>query len=254
MTGRLFVVGLGPGDPRQLTGEAAAALAEAEAVYGYGPYLDRLPARPNQSRHPFDNREEPARAEAALKHAEEGAVVALVSGGDPGVFAMAATVCDVIAKGPAGWRAIDLVIVPGVTAALAVAARAGAPLGDDFAVISLSDNQRPWPAIEERLKAAARAGFVVALYNPASRARPWQLDAAVSALATVLSAETPVIFARAISREDEQLSVTTLGSAGGAAADMATLVIVGSAATRTIPRPGRSPLVYTTRARGRATT
>jgi len=166
------VVGLGPGDPRQLTGEATAALAQAEAVYGYGPYLHSLTLQPHQTRYPSDNREEPQRAAAALKHAETGAVVALVSGGDPGVFAMAATVCDAVERGPASWRTIDIVVVPGITAALAAAARAGAPLGDDFAVLSLSDNQRPWPEIEERLEAAARAGFVIALYNPSSRARP----------------------------------------------------------------------------------
>jgi precorrin-3B C17-methyltransferase len=254
LSGRLFVIGLGPGDPRQLTGEAAAALAEAEAVYGYRPYLDRLAIEPGQSRHPFDNREEPARAEAALRRAETGAVVALVSGGDPGVFAMAATVCDVIDGGPDSWRAIDVIIVPGITAALAAAARVGAPLGDDFAVVSLSDNQRPWPLIEARLKSAAQAGFVLALYNPVSRARPWQLGAALAALGTVLRTETVVIFARAIGRAGEQLSATTLGRAGNEAADMATLVIVGSAATRAILRPGKHPLVYTARARGQAAT
>jgi precorrin-3B C17-methyltransferase len=254
LTGRLFVVGLGPGAPRQLTGEAEAAIAAAEAIYGYGPYLDRLPSRPCQSRHPSDNREEPARAEAALRHAGKGAVVALVSGGDPGVFAMAATVCDAIEAGPETWRTIDVAIVPGITAALAVAARVGAPLGDDFCVISLSDNLRPWPLVEQRLRAAASAGFVLALYNPASRARPWQLGAAFAALATVLPAETPVIFGRAIGREGERVSVTNVSRAGNEPADMATLVIVGSAETRAIARPGLSPLVYTPRARGRAVT
>jgi precorrin-3B C17-methyltransferase len=254
LSGRLFVVGLGPGDPRFLTGAAAEALAEAEAVYGYAPYLDRLALHPHQARHGFDNREEPARAEAALRHADEGAVVALVSGGDPGVFAMAATVCHAIAGGPESWRAIDLVVVPGITAALAAAARLGAPLGDDFAVISLSDNQRPWSEIEARLGAAAQAGLVLALYNPASRARPWQLDAAFAALAGVLPAETAVIFARAIGRNDEELSVTALGAARGQPADMATLVIVGSARTRIVSRPGRNPLVYTARTDGRPST
>jgi precorrin-3B C17-methyltransferase len=247
MSGRLLVVGLGPGDPRFLTQEAEVALAAAEAVYGYLPYLDRLPIRSGQSRHPSDNREELARASAALTHAAEGAVVALVSGGDPGVFAMAAAVCEAIEKGPEGWRTLDVVVVPGVTAMLAVAARAGAPLGNDFCAISLSDNLKPWPLVEQRLAAAAAAGFVIALYNPASRARPRQLGTALAVLSGVLPPTTPVIFGRAVGRDDERLTVATLATAGSEAADMATLVIVGSTETRVVARPGRDPLVYAPR-------
>ncbi len=163
MSGSLAIIGLGPGDDRYLTREAEEALATAEALYGYGPYLDRVPARDGQTRHASDNREEGARAKAALLHAAEGAQVAIVSGGDPGVFAMAASVCEEIAAGPEGWRALDVRIVPGITAMLAVAARAGAPLGHDFCAISLSDNLKPWELILQRLDAAAGAGFVVAL-------------------------------------------------------------------------------------------
>ena len=132
MSGHLAVVGLGPGDARCLTPEAEAALADAHALYGYGPYLDRVPARAGQTRHGSDNREERARAAAALRHAAEGARVTVVSGGDPGVFAMAAAVCEEIESGPESWRALDIAIVPGITAMLAVAARIGAPLGHDF--------------------------------------------------------------------------------------------------------------------------
>ena len=139
-------------------------------LYGYGPYLDRVPARAGQTRHASDNREERARAAAALRHAAQGARVAVVSGGDPGVFAMAAAVCEEIEAGPESWRALDVAIVPGITAMLAVAARIGAPLGHDFCALSLSDNLKPWELIERRLDAAAGAGFVIALYNP-SRAR-----------------------------------------------------------------------------------
>jgi len=173
VSGRLAVVGLGPGDARWLTPEADAALGDAEALYGYAPYLDRVPARATQSRHPSDNREEAARAAAALAQAAAGRKVALVSGGDPGVFAMAAAVCEAIERGPQAWRALDVAIIPGVTAMLAVAAQAGAPLGHDFCALSLSDNLKPWEMIERRLDAAAGAGFVLALYNPVSRARPW---------------------------------------------------------------------------------
>ncbi len=248
MSGRLAVVGLGPGDARWLTQEADAALAAADALYGYGPYLDRVPSRPGQVRYPSDNREESARATAALRHASDGAQVAIVSGGDPGVFAMAAAVCAEIEAGPQAWRTLDVVIVPGVTAMLAVAARVGAPLGHDFCALSLSDNLKPWDLIERRLDAAAGAGFVIALYNPMSRARPWQLDAAFDRLRQRLPASTPVMFGRAVGRSNETVVVTTIDRADPATADMATLIIVGSAETRTVARPGRAPLVYTPRA------
>jgi len=247
MSGRLAVVGLGPGDVRWLTPEADAALAAADALFGYGPYLDRAPVRDGQSRHPSDNREEALRARAALETAAAGTNVALVSGGDPGVFAMAATVCEQIESGPAAWRGLDVEIVPGITAMLAVAARVGAPLGHDFCALSLSDNLKPWPVIERRLDAAAQAGFVIALYNPISRTRPWQLTAALERLRRYLPATTPTVFGRAVGRADETIAVTTLQAADPAGADMATLVIVGSAETRLVPRPGHAPLVYTPR-------
>jgi precorrin-3B C17-methyltransferase len=161
---------------------------------------------------------------------------------------MAASVCEAIEIGPRAWRALDIAIVPGITAMLAVAARAGAPLGHDFCALSLSDNLKPWDLIERRLDAAAAAGFVIALYNPVSRARPWQLGKAFALLARRLGADTPVIFGRAVGRQDESLTVTTLAEASGVAADMASLIIVGSDETRVIARPGSSPLVYTPRA------
>jgi precorrin-3B C17-methyltransferase len=254
VSGELAVVGLGPGDARWLTPEAAGALAAADAVYGYGAYLDRVPVRDGQARHASDNREEGARAAAALGHAAQGAKVAIVSGGDPGVFAMAAAVCAEIEAGPQAWRALDLVILPGVTAMLAVAARVGAPLGHDFCALSLSDNLKPWELIERRLDAAASAGFVIALYNPVSRARPWQLGTALERLRRHLPDATPVVFGRAVGRADERIAVTTLGAAAAANADMATLIIVGSRETRTIARPSGAPLVYTPRTAAEAST
>jgi precorrin-3B C17-methyltransferase len=248
MTGQIAVIGLGPGDPRYLTPEAKMALEAADTLYGYGPYLDRVPARPGQSRHASDNREERARADIALQHAASGARVAVVSGGDPGVFAMAAAVCEAIEAGPESWRGLDLTIIPGVTAMLAVAARIGAPLGHDFCAISLSDNLKPWDLVVRRLNAAAEAGFVIALYNAVSKARPWQFGQAIENLRRALPPSTPVIFGRAVGRADERVTVTTLDDAGSQQADMATLVIIGSRETRVIARPGRSPLVYTPRA------
>jgi precorrin-3B C17-methyltransferase len=253
VTGKLAVVGLGPGDPRYMTPDAAEALRDAQALYGYGPYLDRVPARAGQSRHASDNREEGARASAALADAAGGARVAVVSGGDPGVFAMAAAICEEIAAGPESFRALDVVFVPGITAMLAVAAKIGAPLGHDFCALSLSDNLKPWALVERRLDAAAGAGFVLALYNPVSRARPWQFGNALERLRRHLPPATPVVFGRAVGRPDERVSVTTLAEADAEPADippidMATLVIVGTRETRVIARPGRSPLVYTPRA------
>jgi precorrin-3B C17-methyltransferase len=248
MNGRITVIGLGPGDARYLTAEAEAALREAQALYGYGPYIERLPVRAGQSRHPSDNREEAARAAAALTHAAQGGNVAVVSGGDPGVFAMAAAVCEAIETGPESWRALDVAFVPGVTAMLAVAARIGAPLGHDFCALSLSDNLKPWDLVERRLDAAADAGFVIALYNPVSRARPWQFGIAIERLRRRLPLETPVVFGRAVGRPDESIDVVTLEAADATFADMATLIIVGTRETRVVARPGRTPLVYTPRA------
>jgi precorrin-3B C17-methyltransferase len=248
VSGRLAVIGLGPGDERHLTQEAQEALEAAEALYGYGPYLDRIPVRADQSRHVYDNREEDARAQAALRHAAQGASVAIVSGGDPGVFAVAASVLEAVEAGPPAWRALDIAIIPGITAVLAVAARAGAPLGHDFCAISLSDNLKPWGLIEQRLDAAASAGFVIALYNPVSRARPWQLGNAFALLSRHLPGATPVIFGRAVGRTDESMTITTLMAAPETSADMATLIIVGSRETRLIMREGQAPLVYTPRA------
>jgi precorrin-3B C17-methyltransferase len=248
MSGRLAVVGLGPGDACYRTREAEQALIAATALYGYAPYLDRVRPRPGQIRHASDNREERARAAAALRHASQGASVAIVSGGDPGVFAMAAAVCEEIEAGPEAWRDLDVSFVPGITAMLAVAARIGAPLGHDFCAISLSDNLKPWELIERRLDAAASAGFVIALYNPVSRARPWQFGKAIARLRCHLEPATPVVFGRAVGRRDEEISIIALDGAATAKADMATLVIVGSAATRVIVRPGRTRLVYTPRA------
>jgi precorrin-3B C17-methyltransferase len=247
MSGRLTVIGLGPGSTSHLTPEASEALRLADVVYGYGPYLDRVPDRVGQRRHASDNRQEMDRANLALSDAANGANVAVVSGGDPGVFAMASAVCEAMERGPANWRNVDLAIVPGITSMLALAARVGAPLGHDFCVISLSDNLKPWTLVEQRLRAAAGAGFVIAVYNPISRSRPWQLDHAFDVMRAHLPLETPVVFGRAISRPDEAIRVTPLSAAVGAYADMATCIIVGSAQTRVLERPERSALVYTPR-------
>lgn len=248
--GRLVVIGIGPGGPRHLTPEAAEELSRAEFLFGYGPYIDRVPLHLDQQRIASDNREEGSRAAAALTKAAQGASVAMVSGGDPGVFAMAAAVCEQIEAGPPSWRRLELKIVPGVTAMLAVAAAVGAPLGHDFCAISLSDNLKPWDVVVRRLEAAATAGFVIALYNPISHARPWQLGAAFERLRHHLPASTPVIFGRAVGRDDQAVTIQRLADADPTIADMATLVMVGSPETRIIERPGLPPLVYSPRFSG----
>ncbi len=247
MTGRLDVVGIGPGDAALITPAATAALAAAAALYGYGPYLARLPEREGQQRHPTDNREEMDRAAAALDAAAAGARVAMVTGGDPGVFAMAAAVCEALEHGKPEWRAVEIAVHPGITAMLALAAKAGAPLGHDFCAVSLSDNLKPWPVVEQRLAAAAGAGFAIALYNPISRARPWQLGAAFACLAQHLPPETPVIFGHAVARAAEQVVIVTLAEAASHPASMASCIIIGTRQTRIVPRPGQAPLAYTAR-------
>jgi precorrin-3B C17-methyltransferase len=247
MSGTLTVVGLGPGNTGQLTPEASDALRAADMVFGYGPYLDRVPERAGQLRRGSDNRQEIDRAAQALTEAAQGASVAVVSGGDPGVFAMAAAVCEALESGPPAWRDLDVTILPGVTGMLAVAARVGAPLGHDFCALSLSDNLKPWPLIERRLRGAAGAGFVIALYNPVSRARPWQLDKAFQLLREHLPPATPVVFGRAVGRAGERVHVTALSAAQGSDADMSTCVIIGSAETRVVERPNRAALIYTPR-------
>ncbi len=246
-TGRVVIVGLGPGDAALRTPQATAALAEATDLVGYGPYLDRVAAGAHVVRHPSDNREELSRARHALSLAEAGRVVAVVSSGDAGVFAMASAVFEAVEAGDPAWRSLDIAVCPGISAMLAVAARVGAPLGGDHCAISLSDNLKPWPLVLERVRAAAGAGFVMAFYNPLSRARPWQLGQVLAELRTLLPGDVPVVFATAATRPEERITVTTLAEADPALADMRTLVLVGSRQTRAIARGDAAPWIYTRR-------
>jgi precorrin-3B C17-methyltransferase len=247
MTGRLAIVGIGPGAPELVTPLAAEALASATDLVGYAPYLARVPECAGQRRHASDNREELARAREALTLAAQSRNVAVVSSGDPGIFAMASAVFEAVESGMPEWNDIEITVVPGVSAMLAAAARAGAPLGHDFCVISLSDNLKPWELVLKRLEAAAAGDFVIVLYNPASKARPWQLGEALALLARYRKNTTPVIFARAVTEADERIEISTLGEADPATADMRTLIIVGSSATRLLKRGFQSPFIYTPR-------
>jgi precorrin-2 C20-methyltransferase / precorrin-3B C17-methyltransferase len=247
----VVVVGLGPGDPAWLTPEAEAAIADATDLVGYRPYLARVPVRPGQDRHASGNTVEAERSALALDLAAGGRRVAVVSSGDPGVFAMAAALLEQAVSGGERWAGVPVIVLPGVTAAQAVAARAGAPLGHDYCVLSLSDRLKPWPVIADRVEHAAAADLVLALYNPASRSRTWQLAAVAELLLRHRSPQTPVILGRAVGREGEQLRVITLAELGAANVDMSTLVIVGSSATRVAERDGQ-PVVFTPRHYGEA--
>src|SRR3984893_6731361 len=245
--GRVRIVGVGPGGHGWITPEASHLIANATELVGYAPYLERLPPKQGQTRHQTGNRVEMERARHALRLVEDGRHVALVSGGDPGVFAMAAAVFEAIEEGDPGWRDIDVAVSPGISAMQAAAARTGAPLGHDFCAISLSDNRKPWSLVEKRLAAAANADFVIALFNPASTARPGRIHDAFALLRGLKVASTPIVFARAVGREDEHISIETLASADPDRADMSTLIIVGSSETRIVPRAGGAPFVYTPR-------
>ncbi|MEF8793189.1 precorrin-3B C(17)-methyltransferase [Thiohalorhabdus sp.] len=245
--GWVAVVGTGPAGPQWLTPETADILGRATDLVGYGPYLDRVVAD-HQRRHASDNRQELDRAGHALDLAAEGARVAVVSGGDPGVFAMAAAVLEALDRDTEGrWRDVSVTVHPGVSAMQAAAARLGAPLGADFCALSLSDNLKPWAVVERRVRLAAEADLVMALYNPASRSRPWQLGRVLAVIGEVHPPATPVVFATAAGRgEQERLTVTTLGEADSSQADMRTLVIVGMPGTRVLERE-QGTLVYTPR-------
>ncbi|MHB2245864.1 precorrin-3B C(17)-methyltransferase [Pseudomonas fitomaticsae] len=247
--GRLAVIGLGPGAAELMVPAVKAELARATDVLGYETYVRMAgPFRDDQVQHCTDNREEMQRARHAFRLAAQGRSVIVVSSGDPGVFAMAAAVLEALHESvdPA-WHSVDLEILPGVSASLATAAQAGAPLGHDFCVMSLSDNLKPWSIIEKRLDLAAEADLVLAFYNPISRARPWQLGRALEIVAQHRTSQTPVVLGRDIGRPGQTLRVTTLGELTPDQVDMRTMVLIGSSTTCAFPRAEGGEWVYTPR-------
>ena len=241
MSGWLCIVGLGPGHAHLVTPEVSAALASATDVVGYIPYVARIQPRDGLTLHPSDNRVEMERARTALSLAAVGRKVVIVSSGDPGVFAMAATVFEALEEQPA-WQELDIRVLPGITAMLAAAASAGAPLGHDFCAINLSDNLKPAALIEARVRAAAGADFAMALYNPRSASRPKTFGRVLDVLRQVCEPERLIIFARAVSTPEEAIRTVALCDATPEMADMRTVVIVGNASTRRVGR-----FVYTPR-------
>lgn len=233
MSGWLRIAGLGPGADALVTPEVSQTLAEATDVLGYIPYVARVPPRSGLSLHPSNNREELDRARAALALAAQGRRAVLVSSGDPGVFAMASAVFEAM-EGRPDWQALDVRVLPGITAMLAAAARAGAPLGHDFCAINLSDNLKPWSLIEKRVRAAVGADMAIAFYNPRSASRPETFEQVLAVLREACERERLLLFARAISTPQEQLLCVPLQESRAEMADMRTLVIVGSSTTRRV--------------------
>ncbi|HVW41545.1 MAG TPA: precorrin-2 C(20)-methyltransferase [Amycolatopsis sp.] len=239
--GEVVVVGLGPAGPEWLTPEAAGALEAAEHIVGYGPYVAKVPQRAGQQRHASGNRVEAERALEALTLARNGARVAVVSSGDPGVFAMASAVLEQAASVE---FPVTVRVLPGVTAAQAAASRVGAPLGHDYCVLSLSDRLKPWEIIERRLDAAGAADLVIALYNPASKTRTTQLGQAREVLLRHRSPETPVVIARDVGGPEEHVRITTLGELDPSTVDMRCLLIIGSSRTRVTNGQVWTPRTY----------
>jgi precorrin-2 C20-methyltransferase / precorrin-3B C17-methyltransferase len=243
--GRVDVVGLGPAGRDWLTPQAQAVLAAADHLVGYGPYLDRVPVNLRQQRHASDNRVEAERAEHALRLALAGGRVAVVSSGDPGVFAMASAVIE--AATADRYAGVEVTVVPGLTAAQAVASQVGAPLGHDYATISLSDQLKPWSVVAGRLAAAAAADLAIAIYNPASASRRWQIAETRTILLRHRAPDTPVVVGRAVGTDEQRVWVTTLGDLDPDTIDMRCLLIVGSSRTRAVPGPAGELRVFTPR-------
>ena len=241
INGSLIIAGLGPGDPGMVTPEVTEALAHATDILGYIPYVARIAPRPGLTLHASDNREELTRARAALTLAAGGRCAVIISSGDPGVFAMASAVFEAL-EGRPDWQALDIRVLPGITAMLAAAAAAGAPLGHDFCAINLSDNLKPFAVIAARVRAAAGADFAMAFYNPRSASRPDGFGRVLTILHETCTPGRLITFARAVSTPDQTITTVTLAEATPDMADMRTLVIVGNAATRRVGR-----FVYTPR-------
>jgi cobalt-precorrin 5A hydrolase/precorrin-3B C17-methyltransferase len=247
--GRLAIVGTGPGSSDWMSPEVKEILHQATDLVGYSTYLELVGSfAQGKQRHESDNREEIVRAQMALDLAAEGRFVAVVSSGDPGIYAMAAAVFEVLEQqAKPEWFGIDIQVAPGISAMQAAAARIGAPLGHDFCTISLSDILKPWSIIEQRITAAAQGDFVIAFYNPVSKQRTKQLAEARNILLRYKQPNTPVVLARNLGRDGEFIEVCTLEELAPERADMRTVILVGSSKTRIIKRSDGSYWVYTPR-------
>jgi len=242
----LTIAGLGPGDSKLITPNVQEAISSATDIVGYTQYVARIQPRDGLVLHSSDNRVEIERAELALDLAASGKKVLIVSSGDPGVFAMAAAVFEILDKNPTRWVDVEVQILPGITAMLAAAAKIGAPLGHDFCTLNLSDNLKPWELIEKRLLLGIEADFAIALYNPRSKSRPEGFNKALSILKRECSKDRLIVFARAISTPEEKIQIMTLTQAKPEMADMQTVVIIGSSQTKALIQNGKT-FAYTPR-------
>lgn len=243
--GKVTVIGTGPAGPLWLTPEVKGALAAADDLVGYTTYVRRVPERPGQVRHLSDNKVESERAEFALDLASRGRNVVVVSSGDPGVFAMATAVLEVACE--ERWSGIEVKVMPGMTAAHAAASRVGAPLGHDYATISLSDRLKPWSVIAKRIRLAAEADLVLAIYNPASTERRQQVVDLKELLLEVRKPDTPVVLARDVGGPTEVIRIVELGEMDPSVIDMRTLILVGSSQTQKVERATGETVVWTPR-------
>ena len=247
MKGSLTIVGLGPGAPELVTPAVTDALKDSTDIVGYSKYIDRVKDASGKSFHPSDNREEVDRAELSINLALQGKKVVVVSSGDPGVFAMASAIFEVVDKKNNSIDDLPIVVLPGITALLAASARLGAPIGHDFCVINLSDNLKSWDILKSRVIAAAKADFVIAFYNPRSKSRKNQLSEIYDVLRKNCKSDRIVIYANSISTESEAVFETTLSEADASSVSMKTLVIIGSSSTKKIRNTG---YIYTPRYSG----
>lgn len=242
----LTIAGLGPGASNMVTPNVQEAISSATDIVGYIPYVARIPQRDGLVLHASDNRVEIERAELALDLAASGKKVLIVSSGDPGVFAMASAVFEILDKNPSRWADVEVQILPGITAMLAAAAKIGAPLGHDFCTLNLSDNLKPWGLIEKRLLLGIEADFAMALYNPRSKSRPEGFNKALTILKRECSKDRLIVFARAISTPEEKIQIMNLTQAKPEMADMQTVVIIGSSQTKALIQNGKT-FAYTPR-------
>ncbi|MGH1394989.1 MAG: precorrin-3B C(17)-methyltransferase [Trichormus sp.] len=251
--GKLAIIGTGPGSSQWMSPEVQEILKSATDLVGYKTYLDLVGSLAvGKQRHESDNREEIARATMALDLAATGRYVVVVSSGDPGIYAMATAVFEVLDHHhKPEWDSIDIHVAPGISAMQAAAAAVGAPLGHDFCTISLSDILKPWSIITQRIAAAAEADFAIAFYNPVSKERTWQLADARDILLRYRTPNTPVILARNLGRPGQTVKVITLDQLAPDVADMRTVIIVGSSQTKIINRTDGSVSVYTPRRYGK---
>lgn len=247
MKGSLTIVGLGPGAPELVTPAVTDALKDSTDIVGYSKYIDRVKDASGKSFHPSDNREEIDRAELSINLALQGKKVVVVSSGDPGVFAMASAIFEVVDIQNLSRDDLPIVVLPGITALLAASARLGAPIGHDFCVINLSDNLKSWDILKSRVIAAAKADFVIAFYNPRSKSRKNQLSEIYDVLRKNCKSDRIVIYANSVSTESEAIFETTLSEADASSVSMKTLVIIGSSSTKKIRNTG---YIYTPRYSG----